>query len=92
MCVLQNSESPFDGTLGRWVGKLHEIQLKKDVEPFHAKPFSVPHAHERTLKMEIEQLVKMGVLKRVNHSECASPSFIIPRKTRLIGLQMILEN
>ena len=30
--------------------------------------------------MEVERLVEMGVLKRINHLEWAAPSFIIPKK------------
>ena len=33
-----------------------------------------------TLKSEVERLVKLGVLKRVNRSQWAAPTFIIPKK------------
>jgi hypothetical protein len=36
--------------------------------------------HHSTLKHEIEQLVKLGVLKRCHDSEWAAPAFIIPKK------------
>ena len=49
--MLEANESPFDGTLGGWVGDPHEIKLKPDAEPHHARPFSVPHACEKTLRM-----------------------------------------
>jgi Reverse transcriptase (RNA-dependent DNA polymerase) len=32
------------------------------------------------LKIEVDQLVEIGVLKKVNRSEWAAPSFIIPKK------------
>jgi len=32
------------------------------------------------LKAEVERLVKIGVLKKVNRSEWAAPTFIIPKK------------
>lgn len=82
--TLKNNESLFDGTLGRWVGKPYEIKLKEGSEPFHAKAFPVPQAYEKTLKMEMQRLAQMGVLKRVNHSECASPSFTMPKKDRTV--------
>ena len=47
---------------------------------YHARPFPVPRCHSETLKMEIEWLVEIGVLKKVNRSEWAAPSFIIPKK------------
>jgi len=34
----------------------------------------------QTLKAEVERLVKIGVLKKENHSEWAAPTFIIPKK------------
>jgi len=34
----------------------------------------------QTLKAKVERLVKMGVLKKVNRSEWAAPTFIIPKK------------
>ena len=33
-----------------------------------------------TLKLEIERLCKLGVLRKINHSEWAAPTFIIPKK------------
>lgn len=90
--VLKNGKSSFDGALGGWVGNPHKIKLKDNVEPCHTKPFPVPHAHEKRLRMEVDRPCETGVLKRVNHFECASPSFTMPRKTRQSGSQMILEN
>jgi len=34
----------------------------------------------QTLKAEVERLVKIGVLKKVNHSEWTAPAFVIPKK------------
>ena len=82
--ILRTSESLFDSTLGRWVGDPYKIKLRADATPFHAKPFPVPYAYEKTLRMEVEQLSKIGVLKRVNHSEYASPSFIISKKDKTV--------
>ena len=36
--------------------------------------------HVETLKNEVERLCKLGVLKKVNRSEWAAPTFIIPKK------------
>ena len=89
--VLKASESSFDGTLDRWEGNPHEINLKDNVQPYHAKPFSVPHAHEKTLRMEVDRLCSIGVLKKVNRSQWASPSFIIQKKDNTVRLLMTLE-
>ena len=36
--------------------------------------------HTKHLKMEVERLVASGVLKKVNRSEWAAPTFIVPKK------------
>ena len=77
-------ESLFDGTLGKWTGEPYHIQLKEGATPYHARPYSVPKAYERTLKAEIARLESIGVLKRVNRSEWAAPSFIIPKKDQTV--------
>jgi len=56
------------------------LELKPDATPYHAKPYPVPRVHHETLKMEVERLVRIGVLKKINRSEWAAPSFIIPKK------------
>ena len=61
-----------------------KIQLQDNVDPYHAKPFPVPHAYEATLKTKVERLVKIGVLKKVNRSKWAAPSFIIPKKDKTV--------
>ena len=48
--------------------------------PHHARPFPVPKIHELTLKSEIDRLVRAGILRKVNRSEWAAPTFIIPKK------------
>ena len=78
--LLREYEDLFDGTLGRWTQPDYRIELKPDVKPYHAKAFPVPRVHMETLKKEVERLCKVGVLKRVNRSEWAAPTFIIPKK------------
>jgi len=46
----------------------------------NAKAYPVPKAYEGTLKLEIDRLVQAGVLRKVNRSEWAFPTFIIPKK------------
>ena len=78
--LLQKYETMFDGTLGTYKGSVYKIELKDDIKPYHAKPFPIPKVHEATLKKEVERLIKIGVLKRINQSEWAAPTFIIPKK------------
>ena len=70
----------FDGIIGKWMKKLYEIDLKAGAQPYHARPFPIPKIHEKTLRMEIERLVQIGVLMKINRSEWAAPTFIIPKK------------
>ena len=70
----------FDGTLGTWNLEPVELELKPDATPCHARPYPIPRVHQGTLKMEVDRLCQLGVLKKVNRSEWAAPSFIIPKK------------
>ncbi len=70
----------FDGMLGKWTGSEVNLELKPNATLHHARACPVPRCHERTLRSEVEQLCRIGVLKKVNRSEWAAPSFIIPKK------------
>jgi len=80
LTLLYKYEALFDGTLGTWRNEPYDIELREGVKPYHSRPFPIPKVHERTLKIELERLVKIGVLKRKNNSEWAAPTFIIPKK------------
>ena len=70
----------FDGTLGKWTDSKVQLDLVEGAEPYHAKAFPIPKVHLETLKMEVERLCEIGVLKRVNRSQWAAPTFVIPKK------------
>ena len=57
-----------------------KLDLRKDAQPYHAKAFPIPRVHLENLKVEVEQLVKLGVLKQVNCLQWAAPTFVIPKK------------
>ena len=76
--LLFKYEHLFDGTLGKWDTHPVHFELKEGARPFHAKPYLIPHVHEATLCKEVDQLVKIGVLKHCADSEWAAASFIIP--------------
>ena len=80
LALLKKHEPLFDGQLGEWKGKPVEIPLKDDAIPYHARAFPVPHIHEKTFKKDLDRLVSIGVLTKVNRSEWAAPAFIIPKK------------
>ncbi len=78
--LLDTYKQLFDGSLGRWQGSDVELELKPDAKPYHARAHPVPRCHEETLRAEVRRLCEIGVLKKVNRSEWAAPSFIIPKK------------
>ena len=78
--LFEKYEGLFDGTLGVWSDVDYNIELRDDAKPYHAKAYPIPKVHLDTLKLEVERLCKIGVLKRVNRSEWAAPTFIIPKK------------
>jgi hypothetical protein len=80
LSILHKYQHLFDGSLGTWNAKPYNIELKPDAEPYHSRPFLVPKIHEATLKIELECLTKAGVLKKVNQSKWAAPTFLIPKK------------
>ena len=69
----------FDGTLGKYTGSNYIIELKEDAKSYHAKSFPIPKIHKLTLKKEVNRLITIGVLKKINHSQWAAPTFIIPK-------------
>jgi len=82
--LLQKYEKLFDGTLGIWKDETLHIELKPNVKPYHAKAFPIPKIYEKCLKAEVERLCKIGVLRKVNDSEWAAPTFIIPKKDNTV--------
>jgi len=78
--VLVQYRTLFDGSLGHWKDKLYDIKLKEGAQPYHARAYPIPRVHETTLRMEVDRLCQLGVLKRVNRSEWGAPTFIIPKK------------
>ena len=78
--LLRKHEKLFDGNLGVWQGTEVNLELKPGAEPYHAKAFPVPKIHDSTLRKEVQRLCDIGVLKKVNRSEWAAPTFLIPKK------------
>ena len=64
----------FEGTLVNHTGSKYMIEVKED-----AKPFPIPKIHKLTLKKEVNRLIKIGVLRKINHSQWETPTFMIPK-------------
>jgi Reverse transcriptase (RNA-dependent DNA polymerase) len=74
--TLKRHEELFNGSLGKWNMQDYDIELQPDAKPYHVKAFPIPQA---TLKMEVDRLCKVRVLRQVNWSEWAAPTCIIPK-------------
>jgi hypothetical protein len=77
--IFKKNETLYDGTLGKWIGKPYKIELKENAKPWHARPYAIPKIYEATLKQEVEGLVRLGVLRKINRSEWAASTFILPK-------------
>ena len=55
------------------------MKSKKD-----AKLFPISKIHEPTLKKAVDQLIKIGVLKKIHNSKWAASAFIIPKINRTV--------
>jgi len=78
--LLCKSEVLFDGQLGCWHGQEVKLELQEGAKTYHARAYNTPRCHIQTLKAKVERLIKICVLKKVNRSEWATPTFIIPKK------------
>jgi hypothetical protein len=78
--ILKKYEYLFNGTLRCWNTHPLDLTLKPGLTPYHAKPYPIPRVYEATTKKECARLEKLGILHKINHSEWAAPTFIIPKK------------
>ena len=78
--LLDKYDTLFDGTLGKWTGTEVDLELVEGATPYHARAFPMPRVHMETLKVEVNRLCELGVLKKVNRSQWAAPTFLIPKK------------
>lgn len=79
--ILHKHKPLFQGGLGVLNIKPIHLELQEGAKPYHARPFGIPQAFEKTTKKEIDRLLGIGVLKKTYDSEWAAPSFIQPKKT-----------
>ena len=80
LTLLTKYESLFNGTLGFWNHEEYDIKHQPGVKPYHARAYPIPNIHEQTLCTEVERFCSIVVLQKVNHSESAALTFIIPKK------------
>ena len=67
--LLKQFESLFNGTLSKWKTKLVKIETRSDSKPVNSRWYPVPRINKLTFKKELEKLVSIGVLERVQEFE-----------------------
>jgi hypothetical protein len=80
LSVLLKFKSLFNGTLGDWKLPPVSFELKEGMKPYHGRPYPIPHKHKAVLMKEIKRLCNIRVLEWQPSSQCASPTFIVPKK------------
>jgi hypothetical protein len=78
LSVLLKFKPLFDGTLGDWKLLPVSFELKEGMQPYHGRPYPIPHKHKAVLLKEIKWLFNNGVLDWQPSSRWVSPTFIIP--------------
>jgi hypothetical protein len=71
----------FSGGLGKLNVPPVHLELKKDAQPFHARPYPIPQSKKKVTKKEIDRLESIDVIEKDDDTEWAAPSMSIPKKT-----------
>ena len=91
--LLQRFEELFSSTLGTFNMEPYNIELAEGAKPYHLKrPYTILQAYLKTVKLEVERLLKLEILERINDSEWAAGAFIITKNTRLYAFKQTSEN
>ena len=80
--MLTKHSKLFSDKLGSYPHKKFHIDIDPEATPVHARAYPVPRIHLETFRNELNHLVELGVLQPQGVSEWASPSFIIPKKSK----------
>ena len=84
--LLQKYESVFQSTLGTIDSFQADLKLKdSSSKPVFKRAWPVPFALREVLGAELDRLESEGILRKVTHSDWASPIFIVPKGTMTIG-------
>jgi hypothetical protein len=82
--VLKDFPELFDGTLGVYLHRKFHIDIMPGARPKHVRPYAIARIHLEALEKELDHLVSIGVLSPTGASEWGSPTFITPKKDRLM--------
>ncbi|XP_011883701.1 PREDICTED: uncharacterized protein K02A2.6-like, partial [Vollenhovia emeryi] len=69
-----------------------KIILKDDAIPKFMKPRPIPYAIQEKVNRELDLMEKSGVIKRIDHSEWASPLVVVPKPNRRVRITGDLKN
>jgi hypothetical protein len=77
--ILKEFSVVFEGELGEMKNVSASIKRKPDSNPIYCKARPVPFALKPKVDDELNRLEKLGVIKKVEHSEWAAPVVPIPK-------------
>jgi hypothetical protein len=88
--ILNKHTALFDGILKVYPHRLVHLDVIPNAIPRHQRAYPVLHIHLEVFKAELIRLCNKGVLEICGASQCASPTFIIPKKRwySLLGLRL----
>ena len=78
--VLGRHKMVFDKGLGTIKGFTADIKLQEGAKPIFCKARPVPYALRQKVEEELDRLEKLGVVKKVERSDWASPIVCVPKK------------
>jgi hypothetical protein len=90
--VLTKYKVLFDGLLGTWKEHPHDIDLKPDSKPYHAKAFPIPKIHLETLKAEVQPSVTWEYYKRLTVRNGRHPHSSFLRRMGVYDSSQISKN
>ncbi len=82
--LLKDFTKLFNGTLGVYPHKKFHIDLVPGAQLKHSWPYAIPRIHLAAFKKELDRLVQIGVLSRQGASKWGSPTFVTPKKDKLL--------
>ena len=78
---MEHHKIMFNGKLGYYPHKKFHLNLIDGYWPIFKRPYPVPFSREKLFKMELDELVRDGVLNHIEKpSAWASPTFIVPKE------------
>ena len=99
--VLNRHKNVFDKRLGTIKGFKADIKLQDSAKPVFCKARPVPYALRQKVEEELDRLESLGVVKKVERSDWASPIVCMPKKDGSIRIcgdfkvsvnQVLLDN